>query len=288
MTTGAEPVVAYLRAQADTLATRAEDVLNDAPDAVHKSRVATRRSRSALKTFRPLFKKRAARELRDELAWHADRLGAPRDAEVLKERLLATLDDLPADKVVGPVRERLTGGLDDAHAEAHADLTASMHTTRYTAMRAMLDAFAIDPPLSKAGRVATNAELSALLAGAIDRVRRITVRAEEIPSDLHLWHEVRKVAKAARYCSEALVDAFGEPAKAQADAWEEVTGALGEVQDTVVAEHTLIQRAATALEAGEPVDTYLALEGAELRLRAESLATGRRVLADALALPPLT
>ncbi|MBK8445774.1 MAG: CHAD domain-containing protein [Micropruina sp.] len=280
-------VESYLSTQAEVIANRADDVLVDAPDAVHRSRVATRRARSALRTFGPLFKNRRTRALRDELAWHADRLGAPRDAEVLKQRLLATLDVLSPDQVVGPVRQRLADELDLAHAAAHAQLVVSMQTTRYQDLRATLHDFVADPPLSKAGGSERKRQLADLLTHAIDRARRLYVRAEEVPDDLHMWHEVRKAAKAARYCSEALVDAFGEAAELRAEAWEQVTEALGEVQDTVVAEQTLIRHAATALGADEPVETYLALEGVELRQREQSLATGRRVLAEALLLPPL-
>ena len=280
-------VIGYLRSQAEVIAARSGDVVTDEPDAVHRSRVATRRSRSALRTFAPLFKKGRSRPLRDELAWHADRLGAPRDAEVLKERLLAALAELPDDQVHGPVRQRLSDELDLAHAAAHAQLVVSMKTTRYDDLRAALTDFVTDPPLSKAGRKAGDQQLADLLTVAIDRARRFYVRAEEVPDDLHMWHEVRKSAKAARYCSEALVDAFGDQAKVQADAWERVTEALGNVQDTVVAEQTLIRHAATALTAGEPVETYLALEGVELRQRESSLDTGRRVLAEVLLLTHL-
>lgn len=282
-----QSLIGYLRTQAEVIAARSSEVITDEPDAVHRSRVATRRTRSALRTFAPLFKKRRTRALRDELAWHADRLGAPRDAEVLKERLLAALDQLPADQVVGPARLRLTDELDLAHAAAHAQLVVSMQTTRYTDLRSQLQHFVDEPPLSGAGQKAGRRELAELLTVAIDRTRRLYVRAEEVPDDLHLWHEVRKAAKAARYCSEALVDDFGDAAEAQAEAWESVTEAFGEVQDTVVAEQTLIRHAATALAAGEPVETYLSLEGVELRQRADSLATGRRVVAEALLLAPL-
>lgn len=284
MSHGPQSLLDYVTAQADVIAARASDVVTDEPDAVHRSRVATRRIRSALRTFAPLFKKRRTRALRDELAWHADRLGAPRDAEVLKERLLAALEQLPDDQVVGPVRQRLGDELDLAHAAAHAALVVSMQTTRYEDLRTELQSFVTDPPLSKAGAKAGNQQLADLLTVAIDRTRRLYVRAEEMPDDLHMWHEVRKTAKAARYCSEALVGAFGDEAKTRAGAWERVTEAFGEVQDTVVAEQMLIRHAAAALAADEPVQTYLSLEGVELAQRAESLATGRRVLAEALTL----
>ena len=287
MSAATDPVVAYLRSQADVIAARADDVLSDAPDAVHRSRVATRRARSALRTFAPLFKNRPVRALRDELAWHADHLGSPRDAEVLKERLLAALATLDESDVVGPVRQRLSAALDEAHALAHASLVDSMQTERYHDLRAALLAFVADPPLrGKATRAGVGA-LAELFGRTVERVRRLTARAEEMPDELHLWHEVRKNAKAARYCAEALAPAFGATADAHAKAWERVTEALGEVQDTVVAEQTLIRHAAGALGAAEPVETYLALEGVELSQRSEALSAGRLAVADALTLAPL-
>lgn len=287
MSGATEPVIAYLGTQAEVIANRAADVLADAPDAVHRSRVATRRARSALRTFAPLFKSRRVRELRDELAWHADHLGSPRDAEVLKERLLAALSTLSEEEVVGPVRQRLSAALDQAHAQAHDSLVESMQTERYHDLRAALPAFVANPPLNSQAIHADVGKLAELFGLTVDRVRRLTARAEDMPHELHLWHEVRKNAKAARYCSEALAPVFGAPADTQAKAWERVTEALGEVQDTVVAEQTLIRHAATALGDGEPVETYLALEGVELRQRTEALAIGRQAVADAFTLPPL-
>lgn len=283
----ADVVVDYLRQQADVIAGRAEDVLADAPDAVHRSRVATRRSRSALRTFAVLFRKRRVRELRDELAWHADHLGAPRDAEVLKERLLTALDTLPAEASFGPVAERLSASLDDTHARAHASLVESMRTPRYADVRAQLARFVADPPVRGSARSLGVEALPGLLDRAVDRVRRLTERAAETGEDAHRWHEARKGAKAARYCSEALVPAFGDDARALAEAWERVTEALGEYQDTVVAEAYLATEAVRAHEAGEPTDGYLALIAVELGLRDDSLRLGRAALDAALDLAPL-
>ena len=68
---------------------RAQDlpVRLDAPDSVHKMRVATRRLRSALTTFKPLFAADVVRPLRGELKWLAGELGAARDAEVMRDRV---------------------------------------------------------------------------------------------------------------------------------------------------------------------------------------------------------
>ena len=281
-----DAVVDYLRTQAAVIADRAGDVRVDAPDAVHRSRVATRRSRSALRTFVPLFKRRRVRALRNELAWHADHLGAPRDAEVLKERLLASLDELPPAEVVGPVHERLGAALDATHARAHASLVVSMDTPRYAELREALDDFVTDPP-RREGMWADPVLLSRLIGKAVERVRRLEARAAELKDDDHRWHEVRKAAKAARYCSEALVPVFGDPADEMRAAWEQVTEALGEFQDTVVAETYLATDAAHARSAGEPADTYLSLISRELDLRGTALRDGRAALTDALALPSL-
>ena len=285
MTTASDVVLDYLRIQGDVIAGRADDVRVDAPDAVHRSRVATRRSRSALRTFAPLFRRAPVRALRDELAWHADHLGAPRDAEVLKERLLAALATLPADPAYGPIAERLAASLDETHARAHASLVESMATDRYTALREALAAFLSDPPVRKSSRENGADVLPDLLAGAVDRVGRLTERAAEIDEDAHRWHEVRKAAKAARYCSEALIPAFGDDARTLAEAWEQVTESFGEHQDTVVAETYLATEAVRASQADEPADGYLALIALELDLREEALHTGQRALHEALELP---
>ena len=44
--------------------------------------------------------------LREELRWAGERMGGPRDAEVIRDELTSMLDDLDAESVVGPVRER--------------------------------------------------------------------------------------------------------------------------------------------------------------------------------------
>jgi inorganic triphosphatase YgiF len=57
------------------------------PEGVHQMRVATRRLRAALKTFRDVLPKEKARALIREASWLCDRLGAVRDLDVHIERL---------------------------------------------------------------------------------------------------------------------------------------------------------------------------------------------------------
>src|SRR5205814_5216193 len=69
--------------------------IGDDPEDVHQARVATRRLRPDLRTFRPLLDQARSEALRDELKWLADLLGANRDADVLMERLREHADRLP-------------------------------------------------------------------------------------------------------------------------------------------------------------------------------------------------
>ena len=70
----------YVRAQRDAIVEHDPRVRRDEPDSVHKMRVATRRLRSTLKTFRPLWDRATTDRLRAELRWLAEVLGPVRDA----------------------------------------------------------------------------------------------------------------------------------------------------------------------------------------------------------------
>src|SRR4029453_14799508 len=69
--------------------------LGEDPESVHQARVATRRVRSALRTFRDVIEPDWGRSLRDRLKGVAGRLGAVRDTEVLPDRLRSREPLLP-------------------------------------------------------------------------------------------------------------------------------------------------------------------------------------------------
>jgi len=273
--TAAGVVLDYLSEQIGTLQDLESGVLADSPDAVHRSRVATRRLRSALRTFGPLFEADAVKALRSELAWHATELGAPRDAEVLRDGLLDALDDLEVPEDADE-RELISARLVEDHASAHAELVETMATSRYDDLHDSLARWLAGPPLRAAGEADADPVLHGLLDRARGRVTKLYAKALRHPSDLTGWHEVRKGAKAARYCSEALKPVFGSRASDHAAAWEAVTDAFGELQDSVVARTTI-----TALDRDSGVlDALLAYEVG--RGTAE-LARGKTALATALA-----
>src|SRR5690625_2036990 len=187
-------------------------------------RVATRRLRSLLATFRPVLAREQTDPIRDELKWLADDLGAARDAEVMRDRLLAVLAAQPAATVVGPVRRRITREMNETYRTAHAQIVADLDGARYLRLLDSLDTLIDDPPWS--GKADQRAEK--VLPKRVQKqytTLRDSVRATEQASTSqerdHLLHEARKDAKRARYAAEVLKPAFGSPAKEFAQRSEE-------------------------------------------------------------------
>ncbi len=277
-------VLAYAAEQVGVLQDREVGVRADAPDAVHRSRVATRRLRSVLRTYADVFSAGTTRALRDELRWHAEELGPPRDAEVLRERLLASLSGLAAaerELVAGRIRE----SLDATHAAAHRKLVESMDTPRYDRLQAGLELLLTAPRLGGPAADPAEVALPPLQARAVERARRLGVLAAARPGDLTRWHEVRKAAKAARYGAEVLVRCQGAPAEDARARWEAVTEALGAVQDAVVAQQVIGDLAWHAVAEGLPRLPFDELRHQQDALRRESLARGRTALDAALGDP---
>src|SRR5262249_39255635 len=106
-TTKEQTLIRYLRKQRDAIADNEPGVRRGDPDAVHDMRVATRRLRSTLRTFRSLFDRSRTDLLRDELQWLGGELGAVRDGDGMVKRLAAEVAAVPPELVVGPVAERI-------------------------------------------------------------------------------------------------------------------------------------------------------------------------------------
>jgi CHAD domain-containing protein len=274
-------VRSYLSAQIGLLQSQEPALLSDSLDAVHRCRVATRRLRCVLHSFAGLFRTGAIRALREELRWYAECLGAPRDAEVLLARLSLAMDELAA-AVDADVRERIRGDLTRAHREAHQDLIAALASERYLRLQLALERLLAEPPLDwRASEPA-----SILLPGMYDAVvavaRQRTERAMARPGDLTRWHEVRKAAKAARYSAELMTLAVGEPAARAAELWARASGALGEVQDAVIADQVIGDLSHAAVTEGLERGPFDELRHHQDGRRREALDRGRAALAAAL------
>jgi CHAD domain-containing protein len=198
---------------------------------VHQARVATRRMRSDLRTFRPALDPQWDESLRDDLKWLGGLLGTVRDADVLLGRLERRVDELPdIDSAAG---ERLLDILRAEREAARDELLAGMRSERYVDLLERLFAAARAVPVSDDG-ADFELELGDLVAKPWKKLRDEVHGLEDDPPDEHL-HEVRIRAKRARYAGEAVAPAVGKAAKHFAAAVEQVQEILGEHQDAVVA-----------------------------------------------------
>lgn len=253
-------VTDYLSEQVEALLAADPQVRREGPDAVHAMRVASRRLRSALRTFGPLLDADRLGDLESELAWLAAVLGEARDLEVLQERLQGALDELPPESLLGPVRDRLLETeLRGGRLRAHAAALEALDSARYLTLLDRLDALAAAPPLTPDAEAPARSVLPRLLRRAWTALDRRAARALASGEDEDL-HATRKAAKRVRYTAEAVAPALGRPALAVAEQAKEVQGVLGEHQDSVVA-RTLLRRVAAS---ESPSFTYGVLYAGEV------------------------
>lgn len=220
---------------------REDQARTDAPDGVHKMRVASRRLRSALVTFRPLLQRERTDPLRSELKWIATELGGARDAEVLRLRLLDHLAAEPAELVLGTVADGIAAELGADHQRAHAQLVTALDSERYLLLRDRLAALAADPPFTDLADGPADPVLTDRVLASYRRIRKLVrSSAPEDPVHRDEWfHEIRKAAKRLRYAAESVAPAFGAPATELAARAEVLQEVLGEHQDSVVARAAL-------------------------------------------------
>ncbi|MFJ9035821.1 CHAD domain-containing protein [Streptomyces sp. NPDC102406] len=271
--TAGDHVLARLRAQRDALVELDPAVRRDLPDAVHQMRVATRRLRSAFKTYKKILDPAATEAVGAELAWLGAELGIDRDREVLTERLTGRIDALPRTLLLGPVRGRLRIWAVARRLGSRRHTVAVLDGRRYLALLDALDALLADPPLKPAaGRPAApllaKAALKdhARLAARLEHARSLPPGTERD----HALHQARKAAKRARYAGETAVPALGGKAGKFAKRVKKVQSLLGEHQDSVVAREALRDLAIQAHAAGETAFAWGLLYGQEQAAAADA------------------
>jgi CHAD domain-containing protein len=268
----ASVVRARLQEQVAELKYRDPLVRHDVPDSVHKMRVAMRRLRSALATFRPLLDREQTEPLRDELKWIAGVLGDARDAEVVHQRLADLVAEQPVELVIGPVMRRIDDDLRRSYRTAHERSVEAMESERYLSLVDRLDSLVADPPWTPKASRPVNAVLPARVKKDYKRLRRRVAAAAEASDptmrDKRL-HDVRKAAKRARYAAEAMAPVYGRKARRFAKAAKRVQSTLGDHHDTVVTRTVLRQLGVQSYLDGENAFSYGRLHGVELANAAE-------------------
>jgi CHAD domain-containing protein len=260
-------LLAYLREQAVAMTALDPLVRVDVPDAVHKMRVAVRRTRSALATYRRLLDRSVTDPLRDELRWLGTVLGPVRDAEVTREHLRNEIAAQPQSLVIGPVTRRVDRTLGAHHREAHKQAVTEMRSDRYLGLLDAVDDVAAGSAL-KGKRVDRPArtQLPRAVRRAFDRMVGFVDQAAAAATDEEndrLLHEVRKAAKRVRYAAESARPVVGSDAADLAKAMEGLQDVLGEHQDSVVVRDLLRRLAVEADDDGESSFTFGRLHALE-------------------------
>lgn len=234
--------------------------LGDDPEDVHQVRVATRRLRSDLRTFRALVPQDWADPLRDDLKWVGREVGAVRDADVLMERLRRQAGELPELDAAGfaPVIQRLS----EEREAARTSMLVAMRSERYVALLDRLVLAAEAPELMPAAGKRARKVLPRIAARPFGKLRAEVAGLGREPSDAEL-HRVRILAKRARYAIEAVEAVCGKKAARLAGAVAEVQTVLGDQHDAVVAEEWLRQHTPKRAEQALVVGELVALQRAE-------------------------
>lgn len=199
-------------------------------EGVHQMRVATRRLRGDLGTFKPLVDEQWADGIVQELRWLGDLLGAVRDRDVQLASLESEDADLKHDL------SQLQVAISTAREEARQELMDALASSRYLDLLERLVQAARDPLLtpdagSRAGEVVPD-----LLSKTADRTRS-RLRDVQPGSADRTYHVARIGAKNLRYAAEAIGPFVGHHAgrlAKLASAATEVQDVLGAHQDALV------------------------------------------------------
>lgn len=231
----AASVQQYWADQLELMATLPAQVRARQPESIHDLRAAGRRLKSTIRTYRPLIRRRLARELLASLDWYNAVLGDARDAEVIDLELAELLGERPG------AREII------AALDAERGRTAHIADNMLTSARAdevlALVQELVDDPWRRTGRKrdkrSARGSIQRRVRWAERRVAREWRRGPQRGEGTDAWlHRLRRRSKSARYAFESVASVSPE-AKSVADAHARVATLLGIVQDTVVIERAL-------------------------------------------------
>jgi CHAD domain-containing protein len=233
--------------------------IGEDPEGVHQARVATRKLRSDLRTFRSVLEPGWCEELREELHWLGAALGRVRDADVLTELLQSKIECLPEDQRA--YTDALLARLAGQREREREELLLVMRSTRYAALLDRLVDAARTPAVLRDAESRPARKVAHRLARKpwrrLCRSARV-LRGEPVDTALH---EVRRKAKQARYALEALTAVSKGRASRLAEHAAEIQQALGDHQDRVVARAWLFD---TGRAADQPEIAFAAGELAAL------------------------
>jgi CHAD domain-containing protein len=202
------------------------------PEDLHQLRVAIRRLRSDLHTFRDLLTPAQVDHLRRELRWVADETNELRDRDVLRAWLEVRGSSLPAADQPGV--HHLVERADSEAARCRARVDEVLASPRYLELVHELVALVSQPPAL--GRKTSRQARRRLDAQVGKRWNRLETRVEALganPGDREL-HKARIAAKRCRAAVEAVRPLEGRAARRLAKSLAALQDVLGAVHDAAV------------------------------------------------------
>jgi len=252
---------------------------------VHGARVAARRLRSMLKTFRPLLEPRHARLYRAALRSFARALGSTREADVRRAMLVSLAR---ADKGIMPAdRRRLGVLLDDSCIAAREQLRRHLAEHDWNVLCRALERYRAGSALFPVRDV----ELGEVVALVALTWRRPVRLLRKQPQDSAELHELRLAFKHCRYALESVADVAPKASARLLRRLRTAQDRIGEHRDTQLVDHwvrqneralgrTLVARLAkdlgkrerslrreSAARAGKVLDAWAAWRDATRRIR---------------------
>ncbi len=278
-TTAGDVLLGYLGQQLIELRRHEPGVRGDDAESVHQMRVAARRLRSLLATGRKLFASTDPQEIRSELRWLSEALGAARDPAVIHARLDELLASEPEGLVLGPAAMHLGEELDAAAAAGRQGALAALDSARYARLVAGLESILGTGKLSGKASRPPRRVFRKFVSGNTARLARAVEALPPGPDgadparDAGL-HEVRKAAKRLRYSAELAGTVTGGGAgkriRKTAKAARRIQTDLGLHHDTVMARAVLAELGSSSRRSGENGFTYGRLHAREEALAAAS------------------
>ena len=206
------------------------------PEGVHQARVAVRRFRSYLQSFRPVLDEEWSEALRTDLKLLAGMFGEVRDADVLIDRLTRMGDQLPVED--GSMVDKIVlQRLGDRHV-ARARLLHFLEQPEYLALLDRMVDGAVNPRLLENASEPAFDALRPMVAKRWRKLRKAVDALDNPPADEQL-HAVRLQAKRVRYAAEAVEPGAGKAASSFASAAADLQDVLGAHQDAVVGQRWL-------------------------------------------------
>ena len=224
--------------------------LGDDLEDVHRARVATRRLRSQLRTFRSLLDTEWANALREDLRWLGGGLGSVRDRQVMAQRVRTRTISLAEDDA--PTVADLAAELQAESEEARARLVLDMRSDRYIDLIERLVEASRAPALTPEAQQGAAVVIPALARRDWKQLQKGVAALADQPADAEL-HRIRILAKRLRYGAEGAEPIVGKMATRTAEAAAALQDVLGDHQDSVTLQQWLREagRGSRAFVAGE-------------------------------------